>query len=110
LEKIGNNFSDVKDKLINIFQLSYYDDELSKHAIRKFKEKYSVNKFLNRYSKTIPKSLQIKFIISFITLILSVIMFSNSFDRLINFRKKNNFKPIPYYLNVLFRRQKYLCI
>jgi len=100
LEKIGNNFSDVKDKLINIFQLSYYDDELSKHAIRKFKEKYSVNKFLNRYSKTIPKSLQIKFIISFITLILSVIMFSNSFDRLINFRKKY-LKPIPYYLNVV---------
>ncbi len=99
LEKIGNKFPDVKDKLINIFQLSYYDDELSKFAIREFKVKYSLSKFLNCYPKTLLKSLKIKFIISLIAFFISAIMFSNSFDRLINFQKKY-LKPIPYYLSV----------
>ncbi|MEA1986303.1 MAG: hypothetical protein U9N76_02285, partial [Candidatus Marinimicrobia bacterium] len=46
LRKIGNKFPNIKDKLVNIYQLSKNNDELSLYAIEKFENKYPSNNFL----------------------------------------------------------------
>jgi len=100
LEKIGNKFPDVKDKLINVFQLSFNNDELSEYAVRKFEKKHSAEYFFNCYTRKISQNSKIQFIISFIILFVSIMIFANSFNRLVHFRKKY-LPPNPYYVNVL---------
>lgn len=88
MERLGNQFPDVKDKLINAWQLSKKRDPLSELAVQRFEKILPPERLFNHlYHKESPAlnhSLRLKTIITILTLFIISIFLWDGFVRIMS--------------------------
>lgn len=95
LLRIGNTDTEIRDKLLNHYQLSGRDEELADYAVAGFMKKYPVRHFGNAYSfSSIRKKTKMALLLLFF-LLLEIILLTPAFGRL--FHPRLEYQPEQLY-------------
>lgn len=98
---LGSRFPDIADKLLNMYDLSFYrENELAEYAVDQFITAHPAEHFTEHTKFTVPKPIRFTFLTLLFTLTLSIVLLNPAAKRLTHYQSSYP-APLPFSLTVI---------